>query len=78
MAAPPLGYSGEGAATSAPDMASVRAGVETDGATAAEALAANSALAASLAAVLISWRTKNLLATIVFGMAIYWLWGAIF
>jgi len=38
----------------------------------------NSALAASLAAVLISWRTKNLLATIVFGMAVYWLWGSIF
>ena len=37
----------------------------------------NSALAASLAAALISWRTKNLLATIVFGMAIYWLWGTI-
>jgi len=38
----------------------------------------NGALPASLAAALISWRTKNLLATIVFGMAIYWLLGALF
>ncbi len=35
----------------------------------------NSALAASLAAVLISLRTKNLLLTIVGGMAVYWAWG---
>lgn len=38
----------------------------------------NNALFASLAAVLISWRSKNLLAAIVGGMAIYWLWGWIF
>jgi branched-subunit amino acid transport protein len=37
----------------------------------------NNALAASLAAVLISWRTKNLLATIVGGMVVYWLWGLV-
>ncbi|MBN2044818.1 MAG: AzlD domain-containing protein [Anaerolineales bacterium] len=37
----------------------------------------NSALAASLAAILISWRTKNLLATIIGGMSVYWLWGII-
>ena len=37
----------------------------------------NAALFAGFAAVLISWRTKNLLATIVGGMALYWLWGAL-
>ena len=37
----------------------------------------NNALAASLAAILISWRTKNLLATILGGMAVYWLWGGL-
>jgi len=36
----------------------------------------NNALVASLVAILISWRTKNLLATIIVGMAVYWLWGA--
>jgi len=35
----------------------------------------NNALAASLTAVLISLRTKNLLLTIVGGMAVYWVWG---
>jgi branched-subunit amino acid transport protein len=38
----------------------------------------NNAFFASLAAVLISWRSKNLLAAIVGGMAIYWIWGWIF
>jgi len=47
-----LTVNGEGTATAAPDIASVRAGVETDGATAAEALAANSALAAKIIAAL--------------------------
>lgn len=37
----------------------------------------NNALAASLAAVLVSWRSQNLLATIVVGMAVYWLWGGL-
>ena len=37
----------------------------------------NNALAASLAAVLISLKSKNLLLTIVGGMAVYWLWGLI-
>jgi branched-subunit amino acid transport protein len=37
----------------------------------------NNALSASIAAVLISWRTKNLLATILAGMAVYWLWGVL-
>jgi branched-subunit amino acid transport protein len=37
----------------------------------------NNALIASLAAVLVSWRSKNLLATIVVGMAAYWLWGSL-
>ena len=37
----------------------------------------NNALAASLAAILISWRTKNLLGTILGGMAVYWLWGGL-
>ena len=35
----------------------------------------NSALAASLVSIFISWRTKNLLLTIIVGMAAYWLWG---
>ncbi|MEN8242304.1 MAG: AzlD domain-containing protein [Chloroflexota bacterium] len=39
---------------------------------------ANNALVASLAAIIIAWRTKNLLATIVAGMAVYWLWGGVF
>jgi len=34
----------------------------------------NPALIASIAAVVISWRTKNLLATILGGMAVYYLW----
>ncbi len=34
----------------------------------------NAALIASLAAILISWRTKNLLLTIVVGMGVYLLW----
>jgi len=34
----------------------------------------NSALAASLVSIFISWRTKNLLLTIVVGMTAYWLW----
>jgi uncharacterized protein YggE len=47
-----LTVNGQGTAAAAPDIASVRAGVETDGATAAEALAANSALAAKIIAAL--------------------------
>lgn len=47
-----LTVNGQGTATAAPDTASVHAGVETDGATAAEALAANSALAAKVIAAL--------------------------
>lgn len=35
----------------------------------------NNALVASLAVALVAWRTKNLLATIVVGMAVYWLLG---
>ena len=35
----------------------------------------NNALIASVVAVLISWRTNNLLATIIVGMAAYWLLG---
>lgn len=34
----------------------------------------NAGLVASLVAVLVSWRSKNLLATIIFGMAVFWLW----
>ncbi len=34
----------------------------------------NAPLVASLVAVLISWRTKNLLLTIVVGMAALWIW----
>ena len=37
----------------------------------------NSSLVASLAAVIISWRTKNLLLTIVLGMLVFWGWRAI-
>jgi len=47
-----LTVTGQGRATAAPDIATIRAGVETEGATAAEALAANSALAASIIATL--------------------------
>jgi branched-subunit amino acid transport protein len=35
----------------------------------------NNALAATLVAILVSLRTKNLLLTIVVGMGTYWLWG---
>jgi branched-subunit amino acid transport protein len=35
----------------------------------------NNALGAGLVATLVAWRTKNTLATIVVGMAVYWLWG---
>lgn len=38
----------------------------------------NNALIAGLVVVLVSWRTKNLLLTIVVGMGIYWLWGGLF
>jgi branched chain amino acid efflux pump len=38
----------------------------------------NAGLFAGFAAALISWRTKNLLAAIVGGMALYWLWGVLF
>lgn len=34
----------------------------------------NAPLIASIIAGLIAWRTKNLLATIVFGMASFWVW----
>ena len=37
----------------------------------------NPSLVASLAAVIISWRTKNLLLTIVLGMLVFWGWRAI-
>ena len=37
----------------------------------------NNALIASLVAIIIAWRTKNLLATILAGMAVYWLWGGL-
>lgn len=37
----------------------------------------NSALAASLISIFISWRTKNLLLTILVGMAVYWLWSGL-
>ncbi len=47
-----LTVSGQGSAAAAPDIATVRAGVETEGATAAEALAANSAAAARIIAAL--------------------------
>jgi branched-subunit amino acid transport protein len=35
----------------------------------------NAPLFASLIAALVAWRTKNLLLTIVIGMAALWLWG---
>ena len=35
----------------------------------------NNALIARLVAIIIAWRTKILLATILAGMAVYWLWG---
>ncbi|MCL5428197.1 MAG: AzlD domain-containing protein [Chloroflexi bacterium] len=38
----------------------------------------NAPLAASLVAVLVSWRTRNLLLTILAGMASFFLWRAIF
>lgn len=38
----------------------------------------NAYLAAGIFAVLIAWRTKNLLATIVLGMAIFLLWRVVF
>jgi branched-subunit amino acid transport protein len=38
----------------------------------------NPALAASLAAILISWKTKNLMATILVGMGVFWIWGLVF
>ncbi|MCW5875863.1 MAG: AzlD domain-containing protein [Anaerolineales bacterium] len=38
----------------------------------------NPALGASLVAVLVSWRTRSLLLTIVIGMAVYLLWRAYF
>lgn len=38
---------------------------------------ANAYLVAGLAAGAISWRTKNLLLTIVLGMAVFWLWRLI-
>ena len=37
----------------------------------------NNALAASLVSIFISWRTKNLLLTILVGMAVYWLWSGL-
>jgi branched-subunit amino acid transport protein len=37
----------------------------------------NNALGASLVAALVAWRTKNLLATIVVGMVVFWLWGGV-
>jgi len=39
--------------------------------------ASNSFLIASVASVLVAWRTKNLLLTIVLGMAALWLWRAV-
>ncbi len=38
----------------------------------------NAALAASVAAVLVSWRTRNLILTIVLGMATLFIWRVIF
>ncbi|MCA0458228.1 MAG: AzlD domain-containing protein [Chloroflexi bacterium] len=38
----------------------------------------NSFLAAGIIAILVSWRTKNLLLTIVLGMAALWVWRAVF
>jgi len=55
LAEPPvatLTVTGQGSAAAAPDLATVRAGVETEGATAAAALAANSVAAARIIAAL--------------------------
>lgn len=49
---PMLTVTGQGSAAAAPDLANVRAGVETEGRTAAEALAANNAAAARIIAAL--------------------------
>lgn len=49
---PTLTITGQGSANAAPDIGAIRAGVETSGKTAAEALAANNALAGSLIATL--------------------------
>ena len=38
----------------------------------------NSFLAAGIIAILVSWRTKDLLLTIVLGMAALWVWRAVF
>jgi branched-subunit amino acid transport protein len=38
----------------------------------------NAPLAAGIAAMLVSWRTRNLLATIVSGMAVLFTWRALF
>lgn len=38
----------------------------------------NSFLAAGIVAALVSWRTKNMLLTIVIGMVVLWVWRAIF
>jgi hypothetical protein len=53
VAEPPvLSVTGQGSASAAPDIATIRAGVETAGTTAAEALAANNALAGRIIATL--------------------------
>lgn len=53
LAEPPtLTVTGQGSASAVPDIGTIRAGVETDGNTAAEALAANNALAERLIATL--------------------------
>ncbi len=55
LAEPPvatLTVTGQGTAAAAPDLATVRAGIETEGVTAAEALAANNAIAARVIAAL--------------------------
>ncbi len=38
----------------------------------------NSFLAAGIVAALVSWRTKNMLLTIVVGMVTLWIWRAVF
>jgi len=38
----------------------------------------NSFLAAGIISVIVSWRTKNLLLTIVLGMVALWVWRAVF
>lgn len=38
----------------------------------------NSFLAAGIITILVAWRTKNLLLTIVLGMAALWVWRAVF